>query len=596
METFNIFGKVKEELKDFFEKDIKIASAVVDGKEIKGYSYNQFKRLQAIEYMDASTFLTGDRDTEGQQKFFINKASFYREVSSKNIDIDVKHFNFIPEEDESENGIIILRKKFRRWSKEQGLSEKINDSVDRFPKYGSVVGKKVGKEIEIVPLLSIRNQQDAKTLNEASYVIIEHNGMTYSKMAKFPNWNLKELDMKWDDEITAYERYGEVPLEFYKKTKGEQVSEGDDVKTIYVEAIIALDKTITKDGGAILFMEETSEPFVEAHYSKQDGRWLGIGEMEKQIENQAGFNMIFNMMKKGLSWSIKNIFQTQDDTSINNLVREVKDGDVLKIDTPDGFRRVDTQNRATSDSVNMNNILEKVSDQRAFAFEAATGEGFSSGTPFRLGAIVGQSVQAYYSLKREKLGLFWKNIILEFMIPSFIKETPKEFIESVADTEEGFETLRQFKINRLVSDKILETALADKPIDPVAIKMDVELALENKPRDYYKITKKEIENLKYRFDIDITGESIDIPQKIETLTTLYTVLAQKQDPAAQDVLKRIMILTGEKIPRVSQATTQATTQATPQTGGMSGATPNSMSGMMQNQIGAQVADNQVGEQ
>jgi hypothetical protein len=29
---------------------------------------------------------------------------------------------------------------------------------------------------------------------------------------------------------------------------------------------------------------------------------------------------------------------------------------------------------------------------------------------------------------------------------------------------------------------------------------------------------------------------------------------------------------------------------------MSGSTPNSMSGMMQNQIGAQVADNQVGEQ
>ena len=587
MQTFNIFGKVKEELKDFFEKDIEIAGAVVDGKKIKGYSYNQFKRLQAIEYIDASTFLTGDRDSEGQQKFFVNKASFYREVSSKNIDIDVKHFNFMPEEDESENGTIILRKKFRRWSKEQGLSEKINDSVDRFPKYGSVVGKKVGKEIEIVPLLSIRNQQDAKTLNEASYVIIEHNGMTYSKMSKFPNWNLKDLDMKWDDEITVYERYGEVPLSFYNEQKGLKYSKEDELKTIYTVTIITTEKSKSKDGGTVLFIEETEEPFVEAHYSKQDGRWLGIGEMEKQIENQAGFNMIFNMMKKGLSWSVKNIFQIQDDTAINNLVREVKDGDVLKIDTPDGFKRVDTQNRATSDSVNMNNILEKISDQRAFAFEAATGEGFTSGTPFRLGAIVGQSVQAYYSLKREKLGLFWKNIILNFMIPSFFKETPKEFIECVADTEDGFETLRQLKIKRLVTDKILELALEDKPIDTTAIKMDVELALESKPRDYYKLTKKELENLKYRFDIDITGESIDTAQKIETLTTLYTVLAQKQDPASEEVLKRIMILTGEKMPRVSS---QAIAQPTGQTGQVSG-----MEGMLQNQVG-QVASNQVGEQ
>jgi hypothetical protein len=583
MKDFNIFGKIRDELKDFFENKISIAGATVDGKKIKGYDFNQFERLQAIEYMDASVFLSTDKDSEGQQKFFINEASFYREVSSKNIDIDLKHFLFVPEEDQSEKGLIILRKKFRKWAKEQGLSTLLNDSVDRFPKYGTIVVKRVGKNIEIVPLITLRNQQDARSLAESSFVIEEHNGMTLSKMDKFPDWDLSDLDMEWDDEITVYERYGEVPLSFYKEYKGQSVKKGDEKKTIHVQCIVTFDKVkYASAGGAILFMEEADCPYLEVHYGRQDGRWLGIGEMEKQLENQYAFNMVFNMMKKGLSWSVKNIFQTQDDTVINNLVREVKDGDVLKIDSVDGIRRVDTQSRSNAEATNIYNLLEKNSDQRAFAFEAATGEGFNSGTPFRLGAIVGQSVQAYYSLKREKLGILWKNVIFDFMLPTFINQTEKEFVEGICDTEEGFEELRGAKIDWAVTQEIINKVLSGDDIDPVAIRAEVEQKLANKSRDYWKFTREEMKNLKYRFDLDITGESMDIPQKIETLTTLYTTLAQQGDPSSQQVLKRIMILAGEKMPKqVPQAQPMGTMGQSPK-----------METMMQGQAGETA--NQVG--
>jgi len=53
--------------------------------------------------------------------------------------------------------------------------------------------------------------------------------------------------------------------------------------------------------------------------------------------------------------------------------------------------------------------------------------------------------------------------------------------------------------------------------------------------------------LKYRIDLDITGESIDIPKKIETLTTLYQAQIQVGDTeGAKITMNKILPLTGEK--------------------------------------------------
>ena len=553
METFNIFTQVQSELKDFFEKKIKIGGATKDGRTTGGYEFNQWDLLQDIEYMDASRFLSGDRDSEGQQKFYLNMATFRRETASKNIDIDVSNFKFIPEESSSEFGAIIARKKFRKWAKDEGLSEMLNDTVERFPKYGTVVMKKAGKTIEIVPLLQLRNQQDAVSLKEASFATIEHPNLAYHELEENKGWDLSGLELKFNDTVTVYERYGYVPRSLLKSDKG-QVTIGKEDDRVYAMTIVALDHT--KGGsGAILFVEECECPFIECHYGKQDGRWLGIGEMEKQLENQSARNMVFNLRKKSLAWSAKNIFQTQDDTIVNNLVKEVRDGDIVKVSTPNGIFRVDTQTRAAGDYNSMDQLIEENSNQRSFTFEAATGEAFKSGTPFRLGALLTQSVNSYYDSKRERLGIFWKNVILDYMLPTWVNETEKEFVEGVCDTEEGYDELRQAKREMIKSDAIIQAIIKGEPVVPEALELLADATLENTKTDYYRMTKDDIRKLKYRFDIDVTGESVDIAQKVETLTTLYQAQAQMGDTeGAKATIKRIMILTGEKIPKVSAST------------------------------------------
>jgi hypothetical protein len=549
MQTFSIYSKVRDELKDFFEKKIKIGGAVVDGKENGGYEFSQWETLQAIEYIDGSKFQSGDRDSEGQQKFYLNKASFRKEVASKNIDLDLKNFAFIPEEDQYEDGSILVRKRFRMWAKDNGLSDMLNESVDDFPKYGHIVAKRIGKEVELVPLMKLRVDQKAENLKDAKYVILEHSEMTLKDMEEMPDWDTSGLDMKWDDCITVYERYGYVPLSFYKNGKNESYTKEDEKKSVYCVTYVAFDKVKNGDG-AILFMEETDCPFVERKYEGVKGRWLGRGEIEKQFENQAIANMVFNLRKKSLAWSAKVITQTQDDILINNLVKEVRDGDVLKVNTPGGVWRVDTTNHANADFNAVDQLVEQNADQRSFTFEVATGESMPSGTPFRLGAIVGQSVNAYYSKKREVLGLFWKEIIIEFMIPQFEKNN-KEFIEALCSSEEGFETLRQHKMNRIKADAYINAILSGQEVEPGVIDLIVEAEMAKVPIDYYRMTSDEVKNLKYRFDIDVTGESIDIPQKIETYTTLYQTALQEGDmETAKYAKKKIMILAGEKMPNI----------------------------------------------
>lgn len=565
MQTFNIFQQVRDELDDFFTGKVKIASAMIDGQETGGFEYSQWDTLQNIEFVDNSKFLKGEKDAEGQTKFFLNTASFRKEVASKNIDIDVKNFNFVPEEGQAEYGALIARKKFKKWAKDNGLSDKINDSVDRFPKYGTVVAKKVGKEIEIVPLFKLRNQQDAVSLEQANYVIEEHTDLNKHELEEYKDWDTSKLSVKWDERVTVYERYGYVPASFYKSNGGK--SDTEDEKSIYCVCIVTLDKSKKgKTGGELLFIEEAECPYTERHYSRQDGRWLGIGEIEKQIDNQAARNMVFNLRKKSLAWGSKNIFGSSDDTLVNNLSMQVRDGDVLKLSNPNALWRVDTTNRSSADYNSTDQLIEENSNQRSFTFEVATGESMPSGTPFRLGAILGNSVNTYYDKKRETLGLFWKDIVINMMIPLWLKETEDEFVEGVLDTEDGFDELRQAKKERMITDEIINTIIAEKPVDIEQIKLKVDEDLKKITRDYYSMTKEEIKNLKYRIDLDITGESIDVPRKIETLSTLYQTQVQMGDiEGAKLTIKRVMALTGEKAPQTApQAMPQPTQMPTAQ--------------------------------
>lgn len=558
MTNFDIIGQIGKELQSFKQDKILIAGTKEEtgrllNKKEKGYSFSQWETLNLIDLYYNSKFETGLTDSEGQRKLFLNICAFRADVASKMIDLDTKDFVFIPDDSSSKWGATFITKEFRDWARRNYFGEFINELVENFPKYGTIVVKKVGKILERVPLKDLVMQQDAKTLETSSHVIQIHEKMSIEEMKVFKDWDLSGFSLKFGETVDVYERYGYVPLSFYnecKEIEGE-VEENDTVRVLCITTCRAKENgKVGEYDGNILFCEKiTKLPYEEVHWKKQDGRWLGIGEIENQFENQISRNMLANLRRRALLWSSKKIFQSSDDTIAKNLIRDVKDGDVLRIMPNGNITQVDMASRQMGEFSSTEQVWETNSDQKSFTYESATGASLPSGTSFRLGVVMSNAVVSHFNLKKQKLGLFLKRVVLEQIFEIFKKENSKEHILMVFGNEEGINDLK--KVTSIVefNKRIFEWALSDGNDLPNfdLVKSLIEDEMKKKPHLQITIPDDYYDTIKHHMELTVTGEEVDINAKIQTLTTLYQSLVAKGDPRADQILDKIMSYTGENL-------------------------------------------------
>lgn len=581
--SFSIFTQTKKELDEFFQQKVHIAG-IERGESVRflknktrSYEFSQWETVNDIEMYYNSKFKSGLLDSEGYRKIFLNICKFRSDVASKQVDLDTKDFNFVPEDANSVWGAFFANKMFRTWAKENYFGELLNQVVIDYPKYGTAVIKKVGKELERVPLMTLRVQQDAKDLKTARYVIIEHEEMSLDDMNEMKGWDTKGLEMKFGETDTVFERYGKVPLSFLKEKRGETPKDGDDMIGVDTLSITVLretkgDKSV---GGHVLFLDEIKErPLEEVHWSKIDGRWLGVGEIENQFENQITRNMVENLRRRNLMWSAKKIFQSPSTEVAKNLVRDVRDGEIISIMPNGHITQVNMATQAQGDFAAFTKEWEDNSNQKSFTFEVATGESLPSGTPFRLGVVLSNAVNSHFGLKQENLGLFWKRVVTDQLFPEFKKQNNKETIVRFASGEDGINLLKKGLIEVHTNKEILETMLKGTFPQAELIRQEITNQIEQRKDIFTKLPDKFWDDIKLGVELVITGESMDVNKKIETMTNVFNSLLQQQDPRAGKVLERTLALTGENMeniagPAEEQAAQQQQAQA--QDAGISGA-------------------------
>ena len=554
--SFSIYGQIQKEIEDFKYSKIHIAG-IQEGEQArylttqtKGYQFSQWDTLNLIDLYYNSKFETGNIDSEGQRKLFLNICAFRSDVASKMIDLDTKDFVFIPDDEGSKWGAYFIQKEFKDWARQNYFGDFINELVENYPRYGTVVVKKVGKKLERIPLRKLMNQQDADSLQTATYVIETHEKMTMNDMAKYPDWDTSGLNMEFGETTTVYERYGAVPRSYYEEYSGKKTNgDPDDAIDVMTVCTLKQDEKGNQDGGSILFMEAIDErPYLEVHWKRQDGRWLGIGEVENQFENQISRNMIANLRRRALLWSSKKVFQSPDDTIARNLVRDVKDGDVIRIMPNGNITQVDMASREVGEFNSAEQMWEQNSDQKSFTFEVATGEALPSGTPFRLGVVLANAVNSHFGLKREKLGLFLKKLVVEYVFDIFKKENSKEHTLTIFGDESGIAELKNIATEIEFNNQVWKSYLSDQPMpDPIMLKQAIDQSYASKTHMFVTVPDKFYDDIKHHIELVITGEEVDTAAKIATYTTLYQSLVQQGDPRAEQVLAKIASLTGENL-------------------------------------------------
>lgn len=567
MAKFDIFAKLDEEINDFDTGGYYIVGqpkSEVNYKNSKkgekgGYYYSQKDTLESIDLASASKFKKGITDSEGQRKTFINIVNFYRDVMKMKINVNVSNYIFEPTALDYSWPVWLMDRKFKAWSDENSYDDQIDEYGHDLATYGTTVTKRLKNCTDRVPLRTLRNTPSAKSLLHAAqsggYVIIEDE-KHYNEMKQYPDWNTTGLSKS--KSYDCFERYALVPESMvkdgaWKNNAGLIENVSDDEEMVMVQAILLPEERetgkITK--GKVVWMEKIDEntfPLEECHVEKIDGRWLGRGEIEKQLENQIARNLTANLRRRGLLWAVKKIYQSADEEVTKQLLQEVKDGEVIKVKANGTISQVNTQSQHQGDFNNDDAAWKENSQQNSFAFNIATGDDLPSNTPFSLAVILDKAVSSHFKMVRKTFSNFLKRSFFDQLIPMFREEYSGEhtqqFPVSATDIENLKESMIIFHTNLRIFDSVGKTGKADSD----KIRQDILAEMARTPYLFVDIPEGFYPDIHYFMRLNIDDE---IGPDVASLTSLFQALQSKGDPRADTVLKMIFARQGKNLEAIA---------------------------------------------
>ena len=491
------------------------------------YATTQESIISLIDSYWVSKYRDGERDALGFLKPFYNVIINPTEVASKMIDVDTKDIKVIAEDGKSYYPVWFFTKELRDWMKEKNFGKLLNEIVYQLPKYGTVVLKKSGEDINIVPLQNLINNPIVRQLDDD--LVIEKHIETKQQFKK-REWDKEAIneavsDMEENDkDITYYEAYGDF---------------SDDIST-------GENYFIFSEMGVELFRAKLDEcPYKEVHWDKLEGRWLGRGQVEKLFEAQIHLNKIANYKAQSLHWTSKRIFQTRDDTVEKNLMVDIQNGDIMRINSE--ITPIANEERNIHAYREEEESWGALIDKLGFSYDTMRGQRPPAGTPLGTTQIQTAMASGFFDLKQEDVGLFLRDLILDWLIPMFEKNKKSKHEVMVSNfSEEELAHLREMivedKANKAIMEYITKSGSIPSQGEVDAIKIVVSEKTKKEksisiPKDFYS-------NLKYKIDVVITGEQIDLASKMSGAQVALQILGSNptilQDPKTKKYFMQLM--------------------------------------------------------
>jgi hypothetical protein len=561
---FDIFAKLQEDVNDFdtggyyITGEIKSKTGLGDpGQKGKkgGYYYSQKDTLESIDMAGASKYKKGVYDAEGQRKTYLNIVNFYRDVMKMKIIIKVSNYIFEPRKLAYEWPVWSLKQEFGIFADEESYDDELQDRAHDLSTYGTVVSKRAAYCTERVPLRSLRCTQSAKSLWHAAstggYVILEDD-KHFNELSEYPDWDTEGLLSH--KTYGVFEYYRLVPKSVYENWETNQgvVDNVPDTEPwVLVQAILIPDEVSEKAGkitsGKVVFMERVDEdswPLDECHTERIDGRWLGRGEIEKQLENQIARNLTANLRRRGLLWATKKIYQSSDEEVQSQLLMEVKDGEVVYVKPNGQISQVNTSSQQLNEFTSDEQSWKENSQQNSFAFNIATGENMPSGTSFSLGVVLDKAVSSHFTMVRNRFSNYLKRDFFNQLIEVFKEEYAEEHERPISMTSDDIEAFKDSVITFHANERYFDALAKRKNPNMEKIREEVMEEMVKSPYVFLKIPEDFYENAIFYMKLNIDD---DIGPDIQTLTTIYTTMEGKQDPRAEQVLRLIMAKQGNSL-------------------------------------------------
>lgn len=521
----DIFKKVKSEI-DYAE--------TTRIKSNPSYVKNEFDRLDLIDKYMLSRYRDSDTDSFGQPMVFYNICSVPVEVASKMLNFSTKDIMLL-DEIGSYWETWMMEKELRFWMKDKYFGRQLNEWSTRLPRDGHLVLKKTDDDVHIVPLKNLRLRVDANKLDETP--IIEKHEYPYDqfvKEAKERGWSNWKKVKKIEDSTSAG----------ILEKKGTKICL---YEVWFPEGFLPNKKSnwfLLSYDGHILADMYSDIMYKDLAWENMDNRLFGRGQVEKLFNEQIYLNRIANYKAEGLHWSSKRLFQTRDPNANSNLMGQAENGDVFIVNNP--LTQVPVEERNLSFYGYDEDRTERQSIKRTFTQDSVTGERPPSGTPLGSSVLQAQMTAGFYERKKEELAMFVKEVLWDWIIPEFKKEKRKEhkvLVRSLMSTEEGSEKFFKMQVNKEMNKELVKGYM------PPEIREIKRALISEKIKDKkLTIPKGLYDNLKYKMEINIVGESIDTSSKLTTLQTLFQIIGSNptvlQDKATKNILFKMLNLAG----------------------------------------------------
>lgn len=501
MKKEEIFKAIKQEI-DYCE--------MTTLKVNPSFAKTQTNILDLIEKYWLSQYRDGDSDSFGNPRPFYNISTFPVDIASKLIEFDVKDIKIISEEQDYWTAFL-MQKELHQWMKEKYFGNFLNKLAYEIPKYGHVVVKKTGDNIDTVPLRNLRFRPDAVDFKKIP--IIERHiyqpdeFLMEAKMRNWENVNLVNLQpsevidnqmANTNPKLQIFEAY--FPKNFLKDTE-------------YNYFVVSGD-------GIVLAYSKMATPLYKSHaFEKVIGRTLGRGQVEKLFPEQIYLNRIASDKAEGLAWTSKHLFQTRDNSIARNLLSQVENGDVLIVNSEVTPVQNEERNLA------FYNQDEYKWESQAYRKTFTAEQPQSKSVPANAKAqMVNFQIQSgYFKTKREELANFVKEIIVDWVLPEFKNENRKEheiIIRNILSGDAGSGKLFNMLVSQRLEEKKFEMLMNGKLVMPDEAKVLKSVLSESVKNEKINIKKGAYDDVMSRIDIVIGNESLDLEERNQRLLLL----------------------------------------------------------------------------
>nr|AUN36873.1 hypothetical protein [uncultured bacterium] len=539
----SVLKQIEQEVSDYLSASVPIS---------EGYNFSQYNLVKRIVLYENRVYPKGKVDKQGNYKYWFDIITPRIDSEVKNIDFDTSNIDVYSPRKVDELPCIITNLKVDEWLRDNGQAEEINSAIEEGAGWGNILWKKTSKGYERTDLKNtyIINQT-ARTVNDTA--IIERHELTQSDLrAKAGVWNNIDEVIKncavnsyaptvrsTDTPTTTpyyevYERNGEVSQKDLFEAQDKKG--GDENKYVLAKVIAAAKKGTAGNIEAkyVLFAEELkgkkmSDIYKEYHRGRYKGRWMREGLIELLMDCQTRANEIGNQLARGLEWASKTIFRSKDKTIAQNILTDLKNGDIIKSEE---LAQVEVRMQGLDQLINDWNRNIQQANDIANSREIVQGDSMPAGMPFKLGNLLNLNANKLFVFIRQKLAIPFRELFEEWIIPQIVKDIKAQEVLRITGDSDILNRLYEMIVNSWYVSNLIAIGPHSQVIAD-ALKQQKLEELKKRPQLLLTALNEAFEDFKPHASVVIDGENLNLDSDLQTIGTFASI---EPDPVRKSAL------------------------------------------------------------